>query len=253
MWSDVVELRDFYRTSLGRMTRRILRQRIRSLWPQVTGMSVLGIGYATPFLLPFQDEAVRVTAVMPAPQGVLRWPREGGCLVALADEAELPFPDVSFDRVILVHALECSEQVRPMLREVWRVLADGGRVLLVVPNRRGVWARRDRTPFGAGQPYTPSQLSRLLRDNLFTPIATSTALFAPPSRSRMMIASAPAWEKVGAQLFESFGGVLVVEAAKQIYAATPGSLVPARRRRPYVAVPGPVENMPARQTREITR
>jgi hypothetical protein len=92
-----------------------------------------------------------------------------------------------------------------------------------------------------------------LRDNLFTPIATSTALFAPPSRSRMMIASAPAWEKVGAQLFESFGGVLVVEAAKQIYAATPGSLVPARRRRPYVAVPGPVENMPARQTREITR
>ena len=246
MWTDVVELRDFYRTSLGRMTRRVLRQRIREQWSNVSGLSMVGIGYATPYLLPFRDEAARVAAVMPAPQGVLRWPQEGDCLVALADEAELPLPDVSVDRVLLVHALECSDQLRPMLREVWRVLTDGGRVLVVAPNRRGIWARLDRTPFGAGEPYTLGQLSRLLRDNLFTPTASSTALYLPPTGSRMLVASAGAWEKVGRRLFDTFGGVHLMEASKQLYAGSPGIPVAARRRRVYGPVPGAVERTPSR-------
>jgi len=127
-----------------------------------------------------------------------------------------------------VHGLECSEQLRPMLREVWRVLADGGRLLAVVPNRRGIWARLDRTPFGHGHPYTPGQLSRLLRDTLFTPTRFERALFVPPSRSRMMMASAPAWENIGIRCFPTFAGVLLIEAGKQIYAAT---AEPARTRR----------------------
>jgi SAM-dependent methyltransferase len=235
MWNDVVDLRDFYRTSLGQMARRIIRARIREIWPDLTGMNVLGLGYATPYLLPFADEAERVIAAMPAQQGVLHWPGEGRGRVALTDETELPLPDVSIDRVLLVHGLECSEQLRPMMREIWRVLADGGRVLCVVPNRRGIWARLDRTPFGHGHPYTPAQLSRLLRDTLFTPTQDTAALYAPPSRTRMMIASAPAWERIGPRWFETFAGVLVVEAGKQIYAGTPVG-APQRARRAYVPV-----------------
>ena len=64
-------------------------------------------------------------AMMPASLGVLRWPGEGGNLVTLADEAELPFADYSIDRVLLVHALEVSDEAMPLLREVWRVLAAG--------------------------------------------------------------------------------------------------------------------------------
>ncbi|MCH8139779.1 MAG: methyltransferase domain-containing protein, partial [Proteobacteria bacterium] len=145
------------------------------------------------------------------------------------------FPDASIDRVLLVHALECSEQVRPMLREVWRVLADGGRLLVVVPNRRGIWARFDRSPFGHGQPYTVSQLSRLLRDNLFTPIAAAGSLFAPPSHSRMMLAAAPAWERLGSRWFQTFAGVVLIEAGKQIYAASPAR-AGKRKRRAYLPI-----------------
>ena len=126
MWTDVVDLRDFYRSSLGQMTRRIIRRQIRDMWDNTSGMTVMGLGYATPYLLPFRDEAERVFAVMPAAQGVLRWPPDGKRLVTLSDETELPLPDVSVDRVLLVHGLEYSEQLRPMLREIWRVLADGG-------------------------------------------------------------------------------------------------------------------------------
>ncbi len=235
MWNDVVDLRDFYRTSLGQVAQRTLRSRIRAVWDDVSGLNVLGFGYATPYLLPFREEAQRVIAAMPAQQGVLHWPSDGPGGVTLCDETEIPLPDVSIDRVLMVHGLECSEQLRPMLREVWRILADGGRLLVVVPNRRGIWARLDRTPFGHGYPYTPGQLSRLLRDTLFTPIRVEHALFVPPSRSRMVIASAPAWENVGVRWFPRFSGILMIEAGKEIYAAPP---VPAgiRRRSRYADV-----------------
>ncbi len=238
MWSDVIDLRDFYRTGIGRMARRIIRDQIRTAWPDAAGHNVLGLGYASPYLAPFREEAERVVSVMPAQQGVLRWPADGPNLVTLTDEAELPFPDVSFDRVLLVHALECSEQLRPMLREIWRIMNDGGRLLLVVPNRTGIWARLDRTPFGHGLPYTPSQLARLLRDSMFTPVGSSFGLYMPPSQRRMAIAAAPAWERIGGRWFPRFGGVLVTEASKQIYAASPAVTAPARRKRVYAAVPG---------------
>ena len=238
MWNDAVDLRDFYRTSLGGLTRRVIRQRVRDIWDNTAGQRILGLGYATPYLLPLQDGAERVIAAMPARQGVLHWPSDCAGKVTLCDEAEIPLPDVSMDRVLLIHALECSEQLRPMLREVWRVLADGGRLMVVVPNRRGIWARMDRTPFGHGYPYSPAQLNRLLRDTLFTPIRTERALFAPPSRSRMVIASAPAWEQVGQRLFPTFSGVLISEAGKQIYAASSDTPKAQRRRRYTATVPG---------------
>lgn len=241
MWSDVIDLRDFYRTMLGQMARRVIRARVREFWPDTKDMRVLGLGYASPYLLPFRDGAERVISAMPAGQGVLRWPADGANLVTLTDEAELPLPDVSFDRVLLVHAVESAEQLRPMLREIWRVMEDGGRLLAVVPNRRGIWARLDRTPFGHGHPYTPTQIARLLRENLFTPVGTSYGLFMPPSRRRVVISSAPAWEKIGRRWFPHFGGVLFIEASKQIYAATPEAVRTGQRRRVYVPVPRATE------------
>jgi hypothetical protein len=106
MWNDAIDLRDFYRTNLGKHVRRIVRGRLRTVWDNVSGLNLLGLGYAVPYLLPFREEAQRTIAIMPAQQGVLHWPAEGAGLVALADETELPLPDVSIDRVLLVHGLE---------------------------------------------------------------------------------------------------------------------------------------------------
>ena len=144
---DVRDLNEFYRTTLGQMTVRLLRAGLREVWPNVRGESVVGLGYATPFLRPFMEEAQRVVALMPAQQGVTRWPREGCNLTALVDEHDLPLADRSVDRVLLVHALECSEQLRPFLREIWRVMADGGRLITVAPTRAGLWSQFDRSPF----------------------------------------------------------------------------------------------------------
>ena len=229
MASDVVDLRDFYRTALGRVVRRMIRRAIQRVWPDLNGMRLLGIGYATPFLSALSGDTERTIAVMPATLGVLRWPPEGRNLVTLADEGEIPFADYSIDRVLLVHAIETSDEVRAMLKEIWRVLAGGGRVLIVAPNRRGIWARLDRTPFGSGRPYTLSQLSQLLRDEQFTPVGADAALFIPPVTSRMMLRSAAAWERIGKRWFPTFAGVLLVEATKQIYAKPAAARAPRRR------------------------
>ncbi len=245
MYNDAVDLWDFYGTPLGQVARRLIRRRIRAIWPNVSGMTMLGLGYATPYLRPFRDEAERIFALMPAQQGVLHWPREGRNLTALADEAELPLQDVSVDRVLLIHGLECSEQLRPLLHEIWRVLTGNGRLLVVVPNRRGLWARLERTPFGHGHPYSSSQLSRLLRANMFTPTLMTRSLYVPPYPWRIVQRSAYGIEDIGTRWFKQLGGVVIIEASKQIYAsAKPRPL----RARAKALLPAPAVRAPAIQS-----
>jgi SAM-dependent methyltransferase len=218
MWTDVLDLNEFYASSLGQMTVRLLRTRLREVWPNVRGETVLGLGYAAPFLRPFMEEAERTMAFMPAQQGVTRWPREGANHTAFVDELDLPLPDRSVDRVLLVHAVECAEQVRPFLREIWRIMADGGKLVTVVPTRAGLWSQFDRSPFYQGHPYSPGQVAALLRANMFAPMRQARALYIPPTRSRLVLRMAPTIERFGQRWLGRFAGVSVIEAGKQLYA-----------------------------------
>ena len=145
--------------------------------------------------------------------------------------------------MLLVHAVEQSEILRGMMREAWRVLSEGGRLMVVVPNRRGIWARLERTPFGHGQPYTNRQIRRLLQDNLFLPVDTARALYVPPSQWRLSLSSSPAIERLGDRFFPQFSGVLLVEAIKQIYAAAPPAKA-VRGRRRFVVLPDSAARTP---------
>src|SRR5271163_4043811 len=233
---DVVDLRNFYAQRLGTVARRFIGRGIRAHWSNTTSLRVLGIGYATPYLGLFREEAERCLALMPAPQGVVRWPSSKPALAALVEEDDLPLTDAAVDRVLLVHALENSTDPVGLLREVWRVLAGGGRLLAVVPNRRGLWARMDMTPFGHGWPYSRSQITHLLRETWFTPTGWGEALYVPPIARGWFLRSAVAWERAGSTISAPFAGVHIVEATKQIYRA-----IPARReRRRFVRALQPV-------------
>ena len=233
---DVVDLRAFYAQRLGVVARRFVGRGIRARWKDTRAQRVLGIGYATPYLGLFREEAERCFALMPAPQGVVRWPSSRPGLAALVEEDELPLTDAAVDRVLLVHALEMSADAAELLREVWRVLAPGGRLLAVVPNRRGLWARMDTTPFGQGRPYSRTQITQLLRETWFTPNGWDEALYVPPIGRGWFLRSAVAWERTGATLSAPFAGVHIVEATKQVYRA-----IPARReKRRFVPALKPV-------------
>jgi SAM-dependent methyltransferase len=197
---------------------------IRGRWGDTAGLRLLVIGYASPYLGLFREEAERCLAFMPAAQGVVKWPSARPTLTALVDADEFPLPDAAVDRVLLVHALELSSDAGTLLREAWRVLAAGGRLLVVVPNRRVVWARLDTTPFGQGRPYSRTQITQLLRETWFTPVGWTEALYVPPIPRGWFLRTAVAWERTGASISAPFAGVHIVEATKQVYRA-----IPARR------------------------
>jgi SAM-dependent methyltransferase len=137
------------------------------------------------------------------------------------EETELPLDDESADRLILVHMLEWSEKSRVLLRELWRVLKPNGRLLMIVPNRRGLWARVDTTPFGYGTPFSRTQLNKLLKECFFSPEDWDYALYMPPFNWRILLRWPVFWERLGLVLWPTFSGVILVEATKQVYAAVP--------------------------------
>ena len=223
---DVADLRNFYAQRLGVVARRFVGRGIRARFADTRGMRMLGVGYPTPYLGLFREEAERCLAFMSAAHGVLKWPTARPTLAALVDEYDLPLTDAAVDRTLLVHSLEMADNPGALLRECWRVLAGGGRLLAVVPNRRGLWARIDITPFGQGRPYSRAQITYLLRDTWFTPIGWGEALYVPPIARGWFLRSAVAWERAGATISAPFAGVHIVEATKQVYRA-----IPVRRER----------------------
>jgi SAM-dependent methyltransferase len=219
---------DFYESPKGQVARLIIAHRLRARWSDLTGRRLLGFGYATPYLRPYVSEAERVVAAMPETQGASFWPNNGRGLTALVEEDMLPFPDASFDCVLLVHGLELAEAQRPFLRELWRVLTSDGRLMVIVPNRASLWAQVENSPFGHGQPYSRGQLQRLLEQALFQIDFWDSALFMPPI-GRRSARTAAGWDRLGRRLWPRLAGVHLVEATKSLYAMPP--LRPARGRR----------------------
>jgi SAM-dependent methyltransferase len=239
MHLDAADLKEFYACPLGRVVRRLLGARLRAKWGDLKSCRTFGLGYATPFLAPFRGEAEPLGALMPARLGAVLWPGKGQSLTVLVEDTELPRIDEGADRVLVVHMLEWSEKPLELLRELWRVLAPNGRILLVVPNRRGLWARVDTTPFGYGSPFSRRQLSRLLKEAMLSPETWDYALFMPPFNWRMLLRWPVFWERLGLLLWPAFSGVIMVEATKQVYAAIPATETSKVRRR-IVPVPAGV-------------
>src|ERR687889_334247 len=226
---DVTDLRAFYASPLGSVTRRLVGRGIDRFWGPLTGLRILGLGYAVPYLAAVRPEGERTLAFMPASQGVVNWPATGASASALVDPLMMPLPDASIDRILVVHALETVESPSELLHEMWRILTPGGRIIVVAPNRRGVWARMDTTPFGYGQPYSRSQLKSLMRQTWFSPEGWAETLYMPPLTSRLLLQSAQAWEQVGAGFSLPFAGLHIVEATKQLY--RPGTVMAVHRSR----------------------
>jgi SAM-dependent methyltransferase len=240
MHLDAIDLKDFYACPLGAVVRRLLGGRIRARLGELKDMSMFGLGFAAPYLALFKAEARPCGALMPVELGAIAWPEQGLASSVLVDETELPLDDEAADRLLLVHMLEWSEKSRALLREMWRVLKPNGRILIVVPNRRGLWARLDTTPFGYGSPFSRRQLTTLLKEAMFSPEEWEYALYMPPFNWRVLLRWPMFWERLGLVLWPTFSGVILVEATKQVYAAVPLRELRKVKHRRIVPVPAGV-------------
>lgn len=232
MHLDVRDLKTFYyRRALGRAAQKAIRDQVVEFWPEAKGQTVVGYGFAVPLLRPYLADARRIVGLMPGPQGVMPWPAGQKNVSVLSEEVHWPLETGSVDKLVLLHGLEASEHPTALLEECFRVLGPGGRALFIVPNRAGLWSRSDRTPFGFGRPFSLAQLESQLKRHNFLPERHRAALFAPPSDKRFWLRAAPVWEKTGRKVSTYLaGGVLMVEATKQIHAPTRPSLPEAIKR-----------------------
>ncbi|MBF0679082.1 MAG: methyltransferase domain-containing protein [Devosia sp.] len=243
MTSDVSRLIAFYRSPLGRISRTLVRENVIALAGDLGGKRVMGLGFATPYMRFALERAERVLAFMPARQGASAWPREGPSHTVLCDPLEMPLTDSAVDLTIAVHALEHVADAEELMRELWRITAPNGHLLLVVPRRRGIWAQRDDNPFGQGNPYSAGQLEKLLRDHSFVPEAWRDALFVPPVRMSLVLRSTRLFERMGRLFGPAMSGVICVRARKEAFPAIP------RRKRAerFVRLPG-LATAPAHRT-----
>ncbi len=226
MLEDVQAVADFYATRRGRMAARLLRRHLSALWPDLRSQTVLGLGYTVPFLGLWRHQALACIDGMTGGADAIA--AGAGCLV---QDDQLPFPASSLGRVLMAHALENAADAPSMLRAAWRALRDDGRLLIVVPNRNGLWAHSESTPFADGAPCSSWRIERMLARSLFKVERVQGALYCPPADLRPLLRFGPALEAAGRFVTPKLAGVLLVEAVKDVHAVVPAAAVrvPARR------------------------
>ncbi len=231
MFLDVTTLSGFYRTALGLHCKAAISDRL----PTLNTPFVLGVGYAAPYLADHDRAIVLAMGRM----GCAPWPPEGNSRTGLAQEDQLPIDDGAIDQLVLVHALEHAQSPIAVLHEAWRVVAPEGRLIIIVPNRRSLWALSEKSPFGQGQPFSRSQLQKLLVESQFEDVSWKGALACPPGVSDAWVRVARALEP-GRRFTAATGwvnpGVWIVEARKRLNAPV-GKVERAKNTIPAMAQP----------------
>ena len=255
MRQNVIHIERFYASPLGKTARAMVKRRLDPLWPEaeMSGLDVLGFGYCAPYLMPYRETAHSLTFAMPEDQGAMVSRSRRGNMTCLVADDMLPFATASFDRVFVAHGLEDSRHVTPLMAELWRVLKPEGQIVIITPNRAGLWSRSDASPFGAGRPFTRNQLTGVLTAAQFLPTAWAGALYMPPARKFLGLAGG--FERFGETVWPRFSGLILVRALKRLYANTDnghGAKVRTPRFAPQGAIPsGPIKA--AQKTKAIKK
>ena len=107
---------------------------------------------------------------------------------------------------------------RALLREIWRVTAEEGRILIVAANRQRlvgacrqhtIWRRTAHGPADNSRRCSKTIYSRSLLGHMRFICRLCARNLLPPG--------ADTWERTGETLFAPFGGVVMVEAVKRLY------------------------------------
>ena len=243
MLDDVQAVADFYSSRRGRVAAQQLRRHLLRIWPDLGNQTLLGLGHATPFLPLWQARARLCidasTGGAGAARPLARLPRPGTSAPArcLVQDDTLPFSDLAFDRILMTHAIENATHAAGMLRAAWHALRNDGRILIVVPNRTGLWAHSESTPFADGTPYSTGRIERLLARCLFRVERMQGGLYFPPSGLRPVLRAGSMLEAAGRYVTPRLAGVLMVEAVKDVYAALPVATTTRRVRMRPVLLP----------------
>ncbi len=200
-------IRDYYATPDGERVARLLARLAAPAVRRGATARLLAVGHAGPLLTGLDPQQFERIALVTQREGQ-PFPPDALNFAVEAQPEALPFAESMFDQALLVHALEFAERPRAMLRELWRVLAPASELILIVPNRAGVWTHFEATPFGQGRPWGRNELMRLLAEAMFEPLSWASAMVAPPVKGLRWLDRPLTWA------VPRIGGVHLVLARK---------------------------------------
>ena len=118
----------------------------------------------------------------------LAFARGRGVRVAQGTGEQLPFPDGTFDAVVLIATLCFVQRPEVVVSEARRVLRPGGRLIVAFVPRDSPWGLRYQAMGRDGNPFyrdavfsTVDEITQLLERSGVTIVARRSTLFQPPS------------------------------------------------------------------------
>jgi ubiquinone/menaquinone biosynthesis C-methylase UbiE len=221
----------WYATPLGQLVDRVEKEAIFALLPELCSRRILEVGCGTGNItLPLARRGARVVGLDvsgPMLAAAQRHARQQRVPLAwIRGRANtLPFPVNSFDGVVSILALDFMAHRPEVLREMLRVLAPGGFLVLALLNRYSLWTLKRilRAWFKPSlwrgvQFITPRELGRLLVGHPeLEAIRHRQAVYFPPLAHPWLVQHYPALERLGRQLHLPFGAFLVASARKQAF------------------------------------
>ncbi|KJS11390.1 MAG: ubiquinone biosynthesis protein UbiE [Peptococcaceae bacterium BRH_c8a] len=148
LFDDMADSYDsWYETPSGRVVDRIEKEAIYSYLEPRAGMKVLDIGCGTGlYALDLAARGLDVTGVdisRPMLERARTKAKHAGLDIQFqeSDASQLPFNDQFFDAVLSVTALEFASDLPTVLREAFRVLKTGGRLVVGLIGRDSDWWR----------------------------------------------------------------------------------------------------------------
>ena len=219
---DITDIDSYYRTSEGVLVADILAAELShqcrsGLIRALTDTAEqLAVGYPFPLYSPGQPLP---PVFMLAETGVLAWTKDESVITACIDSDSFPCATDIFEQVFVSHALEYVADKVGFLSEIWRCLKGEGELVMIVPHRRSLWARADKTPFGQGTPFSRRQLKLILEQVGFGQIQIKHSLYMPPFGTKLPVVMRRRFHMIGRIGWAMFGGVLIVVAKKRLYSS----------------------------------
>ncbi|CAO5679680.1 MAG: hypothetical protein HEEMFOPI_01688 [Holosporales bacterium] len=223
---SIKTLHAFYHSPLGDVVRTVIEKKVSHfLNGDQHHRVILGVGYAHPFLSPSIIENNTVLSFMPDSIGACVWPTAENNKVALVHDWMLPLANQSVDVICIVHALEFVQQTEAFFHELWRILKKDGKIILIAPNRRGLWSRFEHTPFGFGRPYTMTQAQEILSNYGFITTQKERFLTFPPINHPSLLKGASLFDKIAPFFLKNFSGAIGLVAEKKTLVLSSASLL----------------------------
>jgi len=228
MTCTVKKLCDFYKTPLGDVVQVYINDIVKKFIPENTkNQFILGIGYATPYFTEKLTHSNTVLSFTFDKMGGITWPNTSCSHTAIVHEDHIPLANKSVDRLIVVHALECCQSDEGLLKEINRIIALDGEVLIVFPNKAGVWSHTSHSPFAHGKHYTMSQLHDMLLKSGLHVESEERFLYFPPTQSLYTQSFFAPVEMMGSYFLPYFSGLNAITAKKRTI-ITPNQPAPQR-------------------------